>query len=172
MMVIIRNTLDAKTAESTFKSLNKQLASDFGAKVTFEDFWGERGFAYKIKQDTWGYYGVSQFDMEAAKVTEARHELNLDKNVLRFSITKVDPRAGEPKKYAEMQAEYEAQAKKKGAEKAAKKAAPGKRSKLTTVKEAPVAAKAAPTEKKVEETAKDAVDKKLDAIIDASSTDL
>jgi len=171
--------MDAKTAESTFKSLNKQLATDFGAKVTFEDFWGERGFAYKIKKDTWGYYGVSQFDMEAAKVTEVRHELNLDKNVLRFLITKVDPRAGEPKKYAVMQAEYEAQAKKKGAEKAAKKAAPGKRSKLTTVKETPAATPAkadssaeAPAKAEAPAAKKDAVDKKLDAIIDASSTDL
>ena len=166
IMVIIPNTQDAKTAEATYKGLNKRLNADFGATVTFEDFWGERGFAYRINKQTWGYYGVSQFDMEPAKATELRHELNLDPNVVRFLVTKVEKNAPAPQKYADMQAQYAAQSKKK---EDAPKPAAGKKAKLTTVKETPAAAPAkaaAPAEKK------DAVDKKLDAIIDESSTDL
>jgi small subunit ribosomal protein S6 len=97
IMVIIPNTLDAKAAESTYKGLNKRFADEFGAKVTFEDFWGERGFAYQINKQKWGYYGVSQFDMDPAKAKELRHEMNLDNNVVRFLLTKVDPRAANQK---------------------------------------------------------------------------
>jgi len=176
IMVIIPNSQDAKTAEVTFKSLNKKYASEFGAKVTFEDFWGERGFAYMINKQKWGYYGVSQFEMDPAKMSELRHEMNLDNNVVRFLLTKVDPRAGEPRKYADMKKEYEALDKKKAQETKDAKPAPGKKAKLTTVKEEPAPAKAEektePEAPAKDEAPKDAVDKKLDAIIDASSTDL
>lgn len=178
IMVIIPNSQDTKTAETTYKDLNKRIAADFGAKVTFEDYWGERGFAYMINKQKWGYYGVTQFEMDPAKASELRHEMNLDKGLVRFLLTKVDPRSGEPRKYAEMQKEYAAQAKAKDAPVEAKPAS-NQREKLTTVKDTPSEApdkveKAAAKEKKEVKPAapKDAVDKKLDAIIDESSTDL
>lgn len=161
LMAIIANSLDAKAAEKHAKDLDGLVEKEFGGKISFSDFWGERGFAYKINKQKWGYYHVNQFDMEAAQVQGLRHELTLDNNLVRFMITKVDPKAPAPRKYADMKKEYEAQEKAKADEKkpAEEPATPAKKEKLTTIKEEP----------KATEAPKDAVDKKLDAIVDEAS---
>ncbi len=170
IMAIIENSLDANAAEAyAQENIALRIEKEFGGKITFTDFWGERGFAYQINKQKWGYYVVYQFDMEGEKAQELRHELNLDAKIVRFLISKVEKGQPEPKPYAEMKAEYEAQEKKKADEKKVKEAPkrPGKREKLTTVKEEP-----AKTEAPKTEAPKDDVDKKLDAIIDESSEDL
>ncbi len=181
LMAIIENSLDAKAAQKhAADNLDKRIESEFGGKVTFSDFWGERGFAYIINKQKWGYYHVCQFDMDPTQAQTLRHELNLDNSLVRFMIMKVDPKAPAPRKYADMKKEYEAQEKAKADEKkpAEEKPAPGKKEKLTTIKADEPKAEAkeeAPTkaEKPAEpETPKDDVDKKLDAIVDESAADL
>ena len=93
LMAIIENSLDAKAAEKHANDLDKRIEKEFGGKVTFSDFWGERGFAYKINKQKWGYYHVNQFEAEPGRAQELRHELNLDSTVVRFMIIKVDPKA-------------------------------------------------------------------------------
>ncbi len=161
LMAIIENSLDAKAAEKHAKDLDARIEKEFGGKVSFSDFWGERGFAYKINKQKWGYYHVNQFDMAADQVQGLRHELNLDGSLVRFMITKVDAKAPAPRKYADMKKEYEAQEKAQQDEKAVaeEKKAPAKKEKLTTIKEEP----------KATEAPKDDVDKKLDAIVDEAS---
>lgn len=161
LMAIIANSLDAKAAEKHAKDLDGLVEKEFGGKVSFSDFWGERGFAYRINKQKWGYYHVNQFTMEADKVQGLRHELNLDGNLVRFMITKVDAKAPAPRKYADMKKEYEAQEKAKEDEKkpAEEAKAPAKKEKLTTIKDEP----------KATEAPKDDVDKKLDAIVDEAS---
>ena len=106
LMAIIANSLDAKAAEKHAKDLDGRVEKEFNGKITFSDFWGERGFAYKINKQKWGYYHVSQFNMEADQAQGLRHELNLDNDLVRFMITKVDPKAPLPRKYADMKKEY------------------------------------------------------------------
>lgn len=191
LMVIIENSLDAKAAEKHAKDLDARIEKEFGGKITFTDFWGERGFAYKINKQKWGYYHVNQFQADPAKVQELRHELNLDGVIVRSLITKVDANAPSPRKYADMKKEYEAQEKAIKDEKNAKaeeKTTPAKKEKLTTVKpdsaeattgkeepKAEAKKEAAPAkteEPKATEAPKDDVDKKLDAIVDESAADL
>ncbi len=170
LMVIIENSLDEKTAETHYKDLNSRLEKEFGAHVGFKDFWGARGFAYIIKKQKWGYYAVSQFEMDGSHITELKRELNLDQKLVRFLLMKVDQRAPAPKPYQEIKAEYEAQEKAKAKEKSEPKEdtpKPGKKEKLTTVKAEEPKAEA----QKAEEP-KDDVDKKLDAIVDESTENL
>ena len=160
LMVIIKPDLDEKAASEHFtKTLSKQL-KDFGGEISWEDFWGSRGFAYMIKKYKWGYYGLFQFEMDPTKASELRHELNLDKNVLRFLLTLVDKNAPEPRKYTDMKKEYEAVEKKIKEE--------------SEVKEAPRREKLNTIPKKTEEkpVKKDELDKKLDAVIDDASVGL
>ena len=98
LMAIISSKLDAKAAEKHAKDLDGRIEKEFNGKVTFSDFWGERGFAYIIKKQKWGYYQVSQFNMDASEVQNFRHELNLDNDLVRFMITKVDPKSPTPRK--------------------------------------------------------------------------
>ncbi len=162
IMVIIKSDLDEPSAKKHFADHVGGFIKNAGGKVTFEDFWGSRGFAYMIKKYKWGYYGVFQFDMDPAKAVELRRELRLDNNVLRFLMIKVDKNAGEPRKYADMKKEYDALEKDLEKDATPVVEAPS-REKLTTVKKA---------EPKKEEAPKDALDKKLDAVIDDASVDL
>lgn len=174
LMAIIENSLDAKAAEKfAADNLDKRIEKDFGGKITFSDFWGERGFAYIINKQKWGYYHVNQFTMDPAQAQALRHELNLDNSLVRFMIMKVEPNAPAPRKYADMKKEYEAQEKAKADEKAAEKPKPGgRKEKLTTIKEEPKEEPKAAEAPAKTEAPKDDVDKKLDAIVDESAADL
>lgn len=169
LMTIIQNGLDEKDAEKLVKTnIVGRIEKEFKGKVSFDDFWGARGFAYIIKKQKWGYYHVCQFEMDNTNASALRHELNLDGDVVRFLLIKVDPRAPEPKPYSELKSEYEAQEKKVADEKneakqPAAKVNKDKREKLSTIKSE------AKPEVKTEEAPKDSVDKKLDAIVDESS---
>jgi small subunit ribosomal protein S6 len=160
LMAIIVNNVDEKVAQDVTKSSILGRITEFGGKTTFEDFWGARGYAYKINGEKWGYYFVCQFEMEGTMVTKLERELNIDNQIVRFLITSVDPKAPAPEKYEVLKARSEAEKKKK---------------------EAPVVEEKSSTEEKevkkeAEETKelpkKDAVDKKFDQIMDDASAEL
>lgn len=154
-MAIIVNDLSEKDAESQVKTSILDKITGLGGKVVFEDFWGARGFAYKINNKTWGYYFVAQFEMDAQKVSEFRDDLAIDTKIVRSLISTVDPRDPAPKKYAEIQKENAALEKN-----SEKKEAP------TEIKEKPASA---PKKEEKSAAPKDAVDQKFDKIIADSS---
>lgn len=174
IMVIAHHELDEKAAQKFCDEAIVGRIKNMGGKTSFEDFWGARGFAYKIKQATWGYYYVCRFELAPDKVAEMRHELNIEKDIVRFMITSVNKNTLPPRKYAEMKAEYEAQEKAAAGAKAEARAAKeakknARRTKLTTVKEE---VKKEATPAKEEAPKKDAVDKKLDDIVSESAENL
>lgn len=171
IMVILKSDLEEKDAEKYAQDGVVAKIKELGGTITFEDFWGSRGFAYRIKKYTWGYYFVAQFELDTQKALELRNEFNIDNKVLRHLITVVDPKAPAPRKYADMKKEYEAQEKSKKAEKESteKTTPPAKREKLTTVKEDIKDEKAQEPQK---ETSKDEVDQAIDKVLDDATTDL
>ncbi len=180
VLAIIVNSLDEKKAlDQAKKSISDHVRS-LGGVVTFEDFWGTRGFAYIIKGQKWGYYFCAQFELNPALISEVKRDWNIDKSLVRFLIEKVDPKATAPRPYEEMKKEFEAlekerkivemnkSPKKKGARTESTEA-PRKETLEKEEKKAPVAA---PSEPKKTATPKDIVDKKLDEILSDSSLDL
>lgn len=107
IMAIIQNELSESEALEQVKTSITGKIEEFGGKMTFEDFWGARGFAYKIDNKKWGYYFVGQFEMDATQVATVRRDMNIDTQVVRFLITLVDAKAPAPKKYADMKKENE-----------------------------------------------------------------
>lgn len=102
IMVIVTNKLaDSQAKEQAKDSIDKRIA-ELGGKMVFQDFWGARGFAYKIDGEKWGYYYVAQFELDGSKLDELKSDLNIDKSVVRFLITKVDKKAPEPTKYEDV----------------------------------------------------------------------
>ena len=155
MMAIIVNNVDEKVAADTAKTSILDRVAEFGGKTTFEDFWGARGFAYKINGEKWGYYFVCQFEMDGANIAKLERALGIDKSITRFLTTSVEKNDAAPEKYEALQARAEAARVEK------------------EKKNAPQEEKAAPKkeEKKAAAPKKDEVDKKLDKIMnDASST--
>ena len=184
VMAIITNSLDEKAAQQqTTDSVTKKI-KELGGTITFEDFWGARGFAYMINKEKWGYYFVAQFEMDGDKVLELKKDWNIDGKMVRFLLTKVDPKSAAPRKYEEMKKEWDSlekedtiESKLSGMDAPKKKAAKPEvkkefvEPKKEAVKEEPKVAE------KVKETPapapkKDLVDKKLDEILEDSSLDL
>ncbi|HEY5714612.1 MAG TPA: 30S ribosomal protein S6 [Candidatus Gracilibacteria bacterium] len=166
IMAIIVSDLDEKTAEAHIQEFIIGKIKELGGNITFEDFWGSRGFAYRIKQYTWGHYFVAQFEIAPTQINQLRTELNIDNKILRHIIITVDKNAPAPRKYADVKKEYEAQEKATKAdetEAAEKKIA--KREKLSTVKktEKPEVAK---------EDEGDDVDQAIDKVLDDATADL
>ncbi len=175
IMAIIDNSLDEKAAEKQAQdSLVKRIKALKG-EVTFEDFWGARGFAYIIKKQTWGYYVVLQFTLSPAALQELKKELNIDKHIVRFLVTKVDKKAPVPRKYADVKKEWEALEKER---KIAEIDQKPKRKISTASKpsveknDEEVKSSEKKSTKKVATPKKDDLDKKLDKILEDSSIDL
>ncbi|MFA6027371.1 MAG: 30S ribosomal protein S6 [Patescibacteria group bacterium] len=73
----------ASSKEKVLSLLNKQ-----GAKITREEEWERRKLGYKIKQETYGYYKLYEFDAEKSIIMELNKQLRLLPEVLRFILVK------------------------------------------------------------------------------------
>jgi len=120
IMAIISNKLTDNEAEQHIKTAITDPIKAMKGTMTFEDFWGSRGFAYQINGDTWGYYFVGQFESDGSLLEELKTDLNIDKNVVRFMITTVEKGTPEPRKYDDMRKEWESLDAKKNVEEAKK----------------------------------------------------
>jgi len=174
IMAIVQNSLDKKAAEKFCQDAILERIKKAKGKITFEDFWGERGFAYKINKMKWGSYFVARFEIDPAALLTIKTELNIENDLVRFLITSVDKNTTPSRKYADMKSEYEAQEKAMMDEKDAVKN-PKKENvkpeKLTTVvKKDKVDIEK--TKESPKESSKDELDKKLDDIISESSQEL
>ena len=180
VMAIITNSLDEKAAEKQATDSVVQKIKELGGTITFEDFWGARGFAYMINKEKWGYYFVAQFEMDGEKILELKKDWNIDGKIVRFLVTKVDPRSPAPRAYEEMKKEWDSMEKENKIEsKLSDMDAPKKKTiKTEPTKEIVVEPKEEEKETKAEEIKetpapkKDLVDKKLDEILEDSSLDL
>ncbi|MCF7812293.1 30S ribosomal protein S6 [Candidatus Gracilibacteria bacterium] len=173
ILAIIVNSLDEKAAAKYATEHIVKKIKDEGGNVTFEDFWGERGFAYTINKQKWGYYFCAQFECEPQNIDGLKHEWNLDNTIVRFLITKVPKNAPKPQTQEEMEAQWAAEEKEqkikevatKTAKSAPKKPAPEKTPKVEEKEEKS-------TKEEKPKPKKDVIDKKLDEILEDSSLDL
>lgn len=72
-------------------SLQKTI-EDHGGEILVSRVWEERKLAYPINGQNKGTYWITYFNMEGENLTEFNRTCNLDENILRFLVTKVDPR--------------------------------------------------------------------------------
>ncbi len=89
MLFIVPNKFTDDEAKDIFKKVG-QLITSLEGKLTLENYWGKKKFAYPIKHENYGYYGLYEFDLERSLVSEINTKLRLDNNILRFLIVKKD----------------------------------------------------------------------------------
>jgi small subunit ribosomal protein S6 len=93
-----------------------------GGKAADENVWGRRKLAYPIEKDDHGWYVITRFAMDPAKVDEFSKALNLNRKVIRTVLVKASevPTPEEAKKAQEATEEAErTEAKERGAAKKA-----------------------------------------------------
>ena len=65
---------------------------DLGGEVLVSRLWEERKLAYPVNGHNKGTYWISYFKMDTSKLSEFNRTCQLDDRILRFLVTKVDPR--------------------------------------------------------------------------------
>lgn len=85
MMVIIDPEIGTDAIEESIKEIKSAIKSHKG-EITFEDFWGVRNLAYKIKNRDLGYYAVLNFSSEGDNLNELNTAMILENTVLRHMI--------------------------------------------------------------------------------------
>jgi small subunit ribosomal protein S6 len=69
-----------------------KMVEDCGGDVLVSRLWNEQKLAYPIKGHRKGTYWLSYFKMEAGKLAQFRRACQLNEDVLRSLIVKIDPR--------------------------------------------------------------------------------
>lgn len=75
--------------EADFKRETDELRHFLKAndcKVFFEDIWGMKNLAYRIRKQDQGYYAIFYFESEPEKIIEIRTNMKLNINVLRHLL--------------------------------------------------------------------------------------
>lgn len=63
-----------------------------GGEILASRLWEERKLAYPINGQSKGTYWITYFKMETKRLSEFNRACQLDENIMRFLVTKVDPR--------------------------------------------------------------------------------
>ncbi len=86
IMTITKGSL----GEEAFKNYSQQLTTfiqDLGGKVVETDPWGKRKLSYQVGSDTEGFFTVSTFELEPAKMDSLKAKLNLVDSLIRYLVT-------------------------------------------------------------------------------------
>ena len=68
----------------------KDLMTQNGAEIIFEEDWGLRKFAYPIKKKTTGYYHLFELKADKEFVHKLESEFNRDEKILRYLTVKLE----------------------------------------------------------------------------------
>lgn len=109
LMVIVDPEIGSDAVNSKLEEIKQLIASNKG-DIFFEDLWGVKDLAYRIKKKDKGYYAVFNMNMENDGIKEINTTLNIDGHVLRHLLVKM-PEGYEPKSKEDIEKEIE-QAKK------------------------------------------------------------
>lgn len=113
LVYILRPDLDADGLESTIGRIRQRIVEQ-GGVIEVEDRWGLRRLAYPIRKFREGYYVVTRFTFDGARVPELKRFLELNEDVLRSMVVVAQGPAPKGKEPAEREKYGEAKAKAPG----------------------------------------------------------
>ena len=88
IMFIVRSDIDEANVAATSKSFEDLLKS-FKSKVTVKEM-GQKKFAYEINKQKTGFYFLFTVEANSEAINEFRRKAEIDENVLRHLIVKLD----------------------------------------------------------------------------------
>jgi small subunit ribosomal protein S6 len=85
VLFILPNKFTDEEAKTLAEKVGKTITENSGV-ITHEEFWGKKKLAYEIKHNTYGYYGLFEFDLEGKFLAKIDQTLRLSTDVLRHQI--------------------------------------------------------------------------------------
>ncbi|MCA9193563.1 MAG: 30S ribosomal protein S6 [Planctomycetales bacterium] len=73
----------------------QKIIEDLGGEILASRFWEERKLAYPINGHVKGTYWITYFNLDSLRVPEFNRACQLNESILRFLLTRVDPRLTE-----------------------------------------------------------------------------
>jgi small subunit ribosomal protein S6 len=89
LMTISKKALGEEGFE-TISGLVKEAIAKVGGEVVNSTPWGRRKFAYKMDNETEGFYEVLEFKLATTKIDTLKTRLNLIEGLQRYLITAVE----------------------------------------------------------------------------------
>jgi len=89
MLYIIRPDLDEEERRNKISRVS-QVIESHGGQVQSTDEWGSRILAYEIDNFREGYYVLVTFTMPAEKVKDLETRFNMDDEILRYQLIRLD----------------------------------------------------------------------------------
>lgn len=87
LLFIIPNKFTEGEANSIIEKIKKIITSEEG-NITFTEFWGKKKLAYPIKQNSYGYYSLIEFDLPGDNLAKVNRTLRMSNEVIRHQIVK------------------------------------------------------------------------------------
>jgi len=133
LLFIIPNKFTEEEANSVVAKV-KKIITEEGGNITFSEFWGKKRLTYPIKQNSYGYYSLFEFDLDGEKLAKINKTLRMANDVIRFEIVRKKIKTAEQlekeKKISEKIAVKNMAKEQKAEEKETLKPAQGKAKKL------------------------------------------
>ncbi|MFA4936836.1 MAG: 30S ribosomal protein S6 [Patescibacteria group bacterium] len=85
LLYIIPLKMESDSIDPTAEKVNS-LLKQLGATITLQDNLGKRKLAYPIKHVRYGYYVLTEFDLDSEPLKKLERELTLSTDVLRYQI--------------------------------------------------------------------------------------
>lgn len=85
LMTIFRPEMAEADVRREVERVSSAL-TERGAKMTKDDFWGKRRFAYEINHLTEGFYSVLQFEADPDAIVDIDRALGLSDQVVRHKF--------------------------------------------------------------------------------------
>jgi small subunit ribosomal protein S6 len=173
LMYILPGSLELEQVPA-HKAAVAEMVKAAGATITVELDMERRRLAYKMGQESYGYYHVMQFDAEASAIKPLDAKIRLENAVMRFMIVKATPMTADQLKEMIAGEKY----KKQRPQPAAAVAAKVEQTSATALTEAEMAFAKSASSKRAEEVVEEdkkvsieELDKKLDAILEDTDLD-
>lgn len=87
LMFVLPGSLDPATVPALQARVGEYIQA-VGGTITTQVELDRRRLAYNIGQQTHGYYGIRQFDLDRAKLKELDQKLRLENEILRYLLVK------------------------------------------------------------------------------------
>lgn len=104
MLYILPNRFTEEEVGPLTEKVNK-LIKDNGGEITYQEDWGKKKLAYKIKDSVFGYYHLVEFDLSGEKIGQVEKSLRMDRDILRHQIVRSEKKSDEEKKQEKKKSE-------------------------------------------------------------------
>lgn len=89
MFIIPANDNNENSAKWVIAEVKAEIEKRWW-KITYDEFWGIRDLAYKIKQNTKWFYQVFNLEIDWKEISAIETSFNINTNVIRYLFTTID----------------------------------------------------------------------------------